>query len=190
MFTIFRTNIFLIRRSVCDRSGRTTPSGLYREALRRKCPALYAFVSLKHCLLCETSHCLCCESHYENCCLHSESCHCLLWWSHQVPTLWVPLLSTLSPLSTLWVPPLSTLCHHCLWLPSCLSQTCYSVSAVSSTSISHLILVLVSLVQILNLRIQVRYGQKGSEGKLVCEYVIDISSKFCEQTDFYFILLI
>lgn len=103
MFTIFRTSIFLICRSVCDRSGRTTPSGLYREALRRKCPALYAFVSLKHCLLCESSHCLCCESHYENCCLHSESCHCLLWWSHQVPTLWVP--------------PLSTLCHHCLWLP-------------------------------------------------------------------------
>lgn len=100
MFTIFRTSIFLISRSVCDRSGRTTPSGLYREALRRKCPALYAFVSLKHCLLCESSHCLCCQSHYESCCLHSESCHCLLWWSQQVPTLWVP--------------PLSTLCHHCL----------------------------------------------------------------------------
>ncbi|PVD35721.1 hypothetical protein C0Q70_02684 [Pomacea canaliculata] len=31
-------------------------------------------------------------------------------------------------------------------------------------------------LDILNLRIQVRYGQKGSEGKLVCEYVIDISS--------------
>lgn len=76
MFTIFRTSIFLICRSVCDRSGRTTPSGLYREALRRKCHALYAFVSLKHCLLCESSHCLCCESHYDSCCLHSESCHC------------------------------------------------------------------------------------------------------------------